>query len=545
MKSQKGYVINVIVTGFMAVVVLSTVLFVGRFFCTHGLLALMPYDMAGAEKSPSGLLDEWDRWPDGAISEPNTVAKPSRIECRTSSFLISLGIFQYLESMYQDRYDQLISPYIRTIVGRKNVREPWYLVYFDESLGLFVSCRVDRQGVSRKGQWTKIIDSYAGPNGISNKPDRAIGRFTQPMLGRMGIVFDRKLSQFVRINFWSKEVKRGPKVEQEIVQVWQLQKNDGAIAGPYWKPPMREVLKEEKRPDGKIKSHIRYEPITGYLGADVLRDTELVLDKAGAIYKLDIETLEMTGPVGRLPWPGSRGLLAYDIWWFSIKDEHAGLIAGCIGPDIFRPGFLVFDEKGNQIGEEWGDIELSQFAGGPALSITNFVLETLQPTILQLAAYFTSFRFDGADGPRSLFVLPNSLVGRKGADCSREGLVEYILGLWVTLPSLAISVILACRVEKDARKIGLSARAKFCWMVVTVAFGLTAYITYRLTRPTIALVTCANCGRPRRPDMDRCHRCGSKWLVPELVPPLWRVIEKSRPDQSQALSPDLPGHQNS
>ncbi|MHC4213913.1 MAG: hypothetical protein ACYSWP_11125, partial [Planctomycetota bacterium] len=68
MKSQKGYVINVIVTGFMAVVVLSTVLFVGRFFCIQPLLMLMPQgmslEMARVVSSPSGILCGWDKYPD-------------------------------------------------------------------------------------------------------------------------------------------------------------------------------------------------------------------------------------------------------------------------------------------------------------------------------------------------------------------------------------------------------------------------------------------------------------------------------------------------
>jgi hypothetical protein len=25
--------------------------------------------------------------------------------------------------------------------------------------------------------------------------------------------------------------------------------------------------------------------------------------------------------------------------------------------------------------------------------------------------------------------------------------------------------------------------------------------------------------------MAKCHRCGSKWLVPELTPPAWRVLK--------------------
>jgi hypothetical protein len=544
MNSQKGYVVNVIVTGLMTVVVLSTVLFVGRFFCIHGLLALMPTDMSRVTKSPSGLLGDLDKKPDGTVTEPNAVAKPSRITCGTSSVLVaqSLGIFQYLETINQDRYDQLLSP---DITGSREEDRVYRLVYFDKDLGLFVNCDIGPEGIDDKGRWTgrwaKKINWYAGPRGISQKTD-GIGRFNSLIIAEgewSNVLFDRQLSKFFRIDFYNNEVKTGSKIEQEIVQVGNLSKNDRVMGGPYWKPPQRKITKYKTRPDGEVESYIRYEPVTaGYLDAGVLRDSEIVLDKAGSIYKLDIDTLEMTSPVGRLPWPGTRGLLAYGVSAISFKDEYKGLVAGGIGPDIFRPGFLVFDKDGIQIGEEWGDVELSKFAGGPALSITNFVLETLHPAILQLAAYFTTLRFDGADGPTSLFVLPNSLVGRKGAQLSAEDIVEYILGLWVIFPSLAISLLLAWRVEKDVRKVGLSPREKFWWMVTTVAFGLTAYITYRLTRPQLALVTCANCGRPRRPDMERCHQCGSRWLVPELIAPLWRVIEKQQPDESQALSSD-------
>jgi hypothetical protein len=209
-----------------------------------------------------------------------------------------------------------------------------------------------------------------------------------------------------------------------------------------------------------------------------------------------------------------------------IRGEYKGLMAGGIGPDIFRPRLLVFGEDSRFIDQARGDIEISKFGGGPGISITNFVLEALHPVALELVSYFAGLRFDGEGGYRSIFILPHSLVGRIGAQLSEEGIVEYILGLWVILPSVAISVLLAWRIEKDVRKVGLSSRAKFWWMIVTVAFGLSAYITYRLIRPKDTLVTCTNCGRMRRPDMDRCHQCGSKWEVPELVAPMWRVVEK-------------------
>jgi hypothetical protein len=50
-----------------------------------------------------------------------------------------------------------------------------------------------------------------------------------------------------------------------------------------------------------------------------------------------------------------------------------------------------------------------------------------------------------------------------------------------------------------------------------------------------ARVTCPNCGRDRWVDREKCHHCGSPWLVPELVPPAWRVI--GRPEEQTGDDP--------
>jgi len=92
-------------------------------------------------------------------------------------------------------------------------------------------------------------------------------------------------------------------------------------------------------------------------------------------------------------------------------------------------------------------------------------------------------------------------------------------------PSIILAACLAYLVVKDAAAVGLSRNLRRFWAFLTLAFGLAGYITYRLTRPTITLVTCANCGKLRRPDTDMCHHCKSKWQVPELIPPTWRVLD--------------------
>jgi len=132
--------------------------------------------------------------------------------------------------------------------------------------------------------------------------------------------------------------------------------------------------------------------------------------------------------------------------------------------------------------------------------------------------------FEVSAGHRALFILPNSFVGMlgrySGVHFDREVFLPILMG-----PSLILSIWLAWKVRKDAKLTGLSGTAGKWWIIGTIGFGLPAYITYRLTRHKEVLVTCRNCGKLRRPDMEKCHHCGSKWEMPELTPPNWRICD--------------------
>ena len=255
----------------------------------------------------------------------------------------------------------------------------------------------------------------------------------------------------------------------------------------------------------------------------------LVLDKSGRIFKLDEETLELAGPVGLLggglPCTDFEKLLAYRILPFSIKGRHKGLIIGDIGADIFRPEIRVFNEHGEFVKAGIGEFEFDRFGGGPALTIAGYALDVLQPAVLGFVTYITAPALDAADDLRSMFILPNSIPGVVGRRPMKT-IERFVLWLAAILPSVIIGVFLAWRVDKDAKVVGLDRRARIWWLVGTIAFGLSAYITYRLTRAKATLVTCLNCGSGRRPDMENCHQCGSVWNVPELAPPNWRVVEE-------------------
>jgi hypothetical protein len=146
-----------------------------------------------------------------------------------------------------------------------------------------------------------------------------------------------------------------------------------------------------------------------------------------------------------------------------------------------------------------------------------------------LASYLAGPHLEAPAGCRSLFLLPDSFVAMSARDVHAGWVGRFSRALSLALPAFLLSLLLAWRVTRDGARLGLSKNTRAAWVAGTVLFGLPAYITYRLTRPRVTLVTCTNCGTGRRPDRERCQRCGSPWVVPELVPPAWRVLDEGSP----------------
>jgi hypothetical protein len=175
------------------------------------------------------------------------------------------------------------------------------------------------------------------------------------------------------------------------------------------------------------------------------------------------------------------------------------------------------------------------------MTIGKFLLENLHPPILSLASYFTAGSIEAASGHRAMFLLPNSFIAMKGRDARENIAARFLSALLLMSPSIALAILLAWRIGRDAAIVGLPRKIRRFWTLGTIAFGLAGYITYRLTRPKVTLVTCANCGKLRRPDMETCHRCGSKWDVPELTPPAWRVLNGAEQILAGSLTEETAG----
>jgi hypothetical protein len=545
MRISQNYCIKVLTTGLIVLVLISLPLFWARWFCMSLLGDIMPMEYRTVDITTSALV------PSEIENDPNLVRYyevHSHIIHPEASQV--LGIADYFsEKAFKGYYSRI------NYFDNEGTYSTW--IYFDKSAGQINCRRPDAEKMPDGTLTKKEIQSFIGPEGVSEIPDNKLGRFTSPVVdaseidrGQL-ILYDNKLRQFFAVKFHNKvELNKGPQLSKDDprrpVDIGILSKNP-SILDLYWMPPTIKISENDQygRPySGSIHSPIRE------TDADYRPDKYLlVLDESGRIDLLDKETLEFAGLAGRLPAPNTLfptdevvtpdDLLAYRVLPVALKEDHKyrGLFAAAVNREGTALALAIFNDKGNCIKSEdtrgrngrRGSVPSSRavlfsFPGAPAITIGKFVLENLQPPILSLASYFTAWSLEAGSGHRALFLLPNSFIAMKGRDARENIATKFLYALLLISPSIALAIILALRIDKDAAIVGLSQKIRRRWIIGTVAFGLPAYMTYRLTRPKITLVTCANCGKSRRPDMDICHRCGSKWDVPELIPPAWRVL---------------------
>lgn len=525
MKASFAYPLRVVTTGFMVLVLFAVVMLCGRFLIEAALLDGLPQDAMRVEISPSGLL------PASAGFDPNAQT-PSQVKAGfiDDILLAGVGLVDYVMSKSPGG-------------GRSDVfyyenAESW--LYFDRDSGQLVCRRTDEQA-------KRIVTCYAGPDGISDFPDAEKGRFADPILtfgGSEHFVYDRTLRRFSAIDWRARHVRTGPPLEDRStarpVSIGSRQRPPGLSLS--WQPPTKQIRQAEGTDDSspRYKSEFTLQFGIGNPGGYLP-----VVDASGRIDLLDGRTLSLIEGRGYLPAPmtlygqGSHRpsqVLDYDVHLVGVhrEAEYLGMVTGSVSRQGTSMTVAVYDESGKQIKgadtrtadrAKSAEAALFDVPWGPALAIGKYSLETVHPPALAIASFFAANDIDARASHRTVFLLPNSFAAMH-RDRVRQSVFAQLAGaLWTMAPAFLLAGLLTWRVTHDASRVGLSSRARAAWIVGTLAFGLPAYITYRLTRPKAVLVTCANCGLPRRPDLDRCHHCGSPWRVPELVPPAWRVLD--------------------
>jgi ribosomal protein L32 len=535
MKFMNKYVIKVLATGFAALVVLSILLFWARKTCQALFYEnLVVGKTAQVKIQPSGLLPELDNAPEVVIK--------SSIDAYIGDGVVlhSLGIIRDFWALSNGKSSEFC-------VSRGDKKKGNYnLILFDKKSGLFVFYDV----IKAKRGWDRKPILYAGPKGVSETPDKNLGRFSEPrnnlweIYADSLIFFDKSHSCFFQIGFVERTVAKSPQIS-EIIQIGGYIgfDKDGDSLGPLtWSPPLRKQTGPEEGKK-KIMDFIQdkdgtkinlvsaaEEGVGAYSKQDIL-----VLESNGTIRILNSKTLEISEPVGFLPSgvdsvgrANPEKLFAYVVQPFVVNDEYSGTIAASISREAMEIQVAVFNKEGKLIEREGAYIDPFSMAWGPTLTIITYLLENLQPALTGLISYSTASTFEAVDGHTGLFILPNSTVAMYGR--YSKGIVGPLFAaMTIISPSIVLGILLSFAVYKDATVTGFSNLAKRYWLFGTILFGLSAYIAYRLTKPKETLVTCQNCGKMRRPDMLRCQHCGGKWHIPELIPPTWRVI--TEPDK--------------
>ncbi|NLZ07700.1 MAG: hypothetical protein GXY19_21220 [Phycisphaerae bacterium] len=562
MKTTMNYGIRVLATGFVVLVFFVIPLYWGRYFAELLLCVRMPEEARAVQFSPSGIL------PWGIENDPNADQHSVAFARRELEALLStLGFVDYFMSKVPggDRSD--VFYYARD--------GAW--MYFDRSAGQIVFRDMyweRRDGGGNVERQTAIY--HAGPDDVSMTPEETLGRFHDPVhvagASMHHILYDRKLHRFFAIDCEAMTVKAGPELTDAMLRrplvVGSPPYYEGLSLG--WEPPKKRVLREAQDEDSppRYEYHwtIRFSTSSGYWSRYAP-----VIDASGQIVLLDQRTLELTPAKGILPapktlygegrrWPSQLLVRQAHAICIGPEHEYAGLLAAGVSRQGTSLAMSIFDKGGNMVtrvdtrresysrkhgqGVWVGSARAALFdvPWAPALTVSKYLLENVHPPVLTLASFFLADRIKAGASHRTLFLVPNSFAAMH-RDQTEQGIVAQFFGaLWIILPGIGLAIFLAWRVVRDAAAVGLSRNARSLWLLGTLAFGLPAYITYRMTRPGAGLVTCAACGKMRRADMERCHLCGGAWDIPELAAPTWRVrdggVQASEPPVESERSSD-------
>ena len=582
MKFSTCYLVRVLATGFIVLTLLSIPLFWIRFFCRASLSELTPDDARIVSIDPSGYIS-----PD--IEEDPNLTQRSQVSAKINQdYFMCLGIFDYVISRYPmgRRSD--------VFVARSD--ENW--AYFDRASGRIICRYTQTEPMPDRSSLYRQVQYHIGPDGISEIPDETLGRFVEPVIDfhwqSWGskqpnppelIMHDKKLGRFFKVDFDRATVAKGPQISDanlhQPIQIGWPEKTPFMLH-MNWQAPRVDTSGDSRyygssygRPSGDVIQSAQYYPASPHL---------LVLDKSGRIDLLDKKTLEFAGTAGRLPQPrtlfGSNrtatpdNTLSYAVrplylgerlWPPDSEDNndpvpdpnslrYAGMFAASLSRDGTSVAVNAFDDKGGlskysgsgsarysgsrRTSRNSSDEVYFGTAWAPMFTFGKYLTETLHPPILSVASCFTASNFEAGAGHRALFLLSNSFFAMNARASRQRISVRIMATVLLMLPSIILAAWLAAQVTKNATAIGLPKNARCFWALLTLAFGLAGYITYRLTRPGITLVTCPNCGKGRRPDTNTCHHCTAKWEIPELIPPTWRVLDSQRTTRENTTDPN-------
>ncbi|MCX5636444.1 MAG: hypothetical protein NTX52_01965, partial [Planctomycetota bacterium] len=216
--------VKIIATGFIVLLLLSLPLFWARWLSEASIGNMMPSECRQVGISPSGLV------PPEFENEPNVV-KHSKVYADFSSKvgIDCLGIVDYLVARAPGWGKSYATVYY---YDRKD--NSW--IYFDQKTSQIVChCTYEERIMPDNTVFHGEVQLYAGPEGISQSPDKTLGQFIFPIVDagatprRPLTLYDEKLHRFFTINFEKRIVTKGPELGKDDphkpIQIGLLGKN--------------------------------------------------------------------------------------------------------------------------------------------------------------------------------------------------------------------------------------------------------------------------------------------------------------------------------
>jgi len=434
-KPDSNRFMTIIAMGFTSLVPLAIPLYFGRYLCDGFLVSKINTE---ARISSSGLL------PQEIENDPN-VEKHSTFQSDIilwhwdrriihsllgsyyfefidltggQHLLENTGIIQYFKSLERGR---------RYIYTQRDLKRSLSLIHLDETEGYLVYHRkyIDSYTEEHTWQWNDAKEFYFGPKGMSDVPNNKTGQFESPIIyvyfestrrihrsPPQCMVYDANSQCFFAVDFKNQTVRKGPNLQDSTshpINIVHLGKSDVLRIGI-------------SRPSAKYGFRVR-------IGARTSSGYLPVVDESGQINLLDPNTLELHGPSGFLPRPKTLfgrssskpiDLLDYDVDLVAIapyderstydnfpvysrtktKGEYLGLVAGSLSRQGMWTSLAVFDKDGKKIKSANSKSTFFDAPGGPALTITKYILESLHPPVLTLASFFTAYSFEARSTQR-------------------------------------------------------------------------------------------------------------------------------------------------
>jgi hypothetical protein len=527
----------------MVLIIFCTILFWARFAVLEVMFAYIPQEV---EISPSGLTPDLDASKDANM--------PSKIQFHTSLRNPAILGFTDIAVNAQFRDEIFLTP---MILNHSKGSDTWQVIYYDKNLRLFVECQVDKIRDGLETSYKNTILSYIGTDGVCNKNDND-KKFGKLLFGNFFCsnltFFDKTSRRFYRIAFDKTKFCWGPVIEEslgDIVQIGSIGKNEYTTGNLGFIPPMKTVKVTEDNKD-EIKSivprtsHYKEDSGEKQKYADIpvtdekirfatgIVNATMAMNSNGKVFLVGND-LSVIKPIGQIAdiygsHPGPKDLFAYNFKVLKRNEEVKGAVLAGISPQGYTPYIMVFDENGNLINTKAPCINPPMKAESlPWSFVAKYLLESLQPWCLGIASYYTADKVDLAYMFRGMFIMPDSYIAFFGRETGDAGeIVQLLAASFVfLLPSLLIGIALGIRVYIKSGRAGLAKSERKAWLFTVLLFGIPGYIGYKLTNPRQMQITCKNCGKGRRPDMDSCHNCGASWNLDELDPPKWSVFAET------------------